>query len=115
MPKKSLVPLLQRLRAQVKYRTARQFSGAALAAAARTGSSAADRAYQAALLDPSAAPGGVHPMMRLIADAAPQAGEAAMRSGREPEVRRHACTVSCPVGEVWGVPRRIHHTLRLIC
>lgn len=74
-------------RAQVKYRTARQFSGAALAAAARTGSSAADRAYQAALLDPAAAPGGVHPMMRLIADAAPQAGEAAMRSGREPEVR----------------------------
>ncbi|KAK9826911.1 hypothetical protein WJX81_008654, partial [Elliptochloris bilobata] len=69
----------------VKYRTARQFSGAALAAAALTGSSAADRAYQAALLDPNAAPGGVHPMMRLIADAAPQAGEATMRSGREPE------------------------------
>ena len=26
-------------------------------------------------------------MMRFVADAAPQAGEAAMRSGRQPEVR----------------------------
>jgi hypothetical protein len=72
--------------AQVKYRTAKQFSGAALAAAARTGSSAADRAYQATLLDPNAGPASVHPMMRFVADAAPQVGEAAMRSGRQPEV-----------------------------
>lgn len=31
--------------------------------------------------DPSRAPAGVHPMMRYVADAAPQRGEVAMRAG----------------------------------
>ena len=38
------------------------------------------------LTDGSRAAGGVHPMMRLIADAAPQQGEVAMRSGLPQEV-----------------------------
>ena len=40
------------------------------------------------LQDGSRGGGGVHPMMRLIADAAPQRGEVAMRSGLPQEVRR---------------------------
>ena len=38
------------------------------------------------LTDGARAAGGVHPMMRLIADAAPQQGEVAMRSGLPQEV-----------------------------
>ena len=40
----------------------------------------------AVLQDGSRGGGGVHPMMRLIADAAPQRGEVAMRSGLPEEV-----------------------------
>lgn len=71
---------------QVKYQAAKDFSRAAKLAAARAGGgvSATDRAYQEMLQDSSQS--GVHPMMRLIADAAPQRGEAAMRSGRSDEV-----------------------------
>lgn len=39
------------------------------------------------MLQDATTAGGVHPMMRLIADAAPQKGEIAMRSGQVPEVR----------------------------
>lgn len=39
------------------------------------------------MLQDATTAGGVHPMMRLIADAAPQRGEIAMRSGQALEVR----------------------------
>lgn len=49
------------------------------------------------LTDGSRAAGGVHPMMRLIADAAPQQGEVAMRSGLPQEVSLYRALL-CPLG-----------------
>lgn len=72
---------------QVRYETSHRFSAAALQAASHMGQqAAADHAYQAMVQDPNRST-GIHPMMRYIAEAAPQQGEAAVRSGLEPEVR----------------------------
>ncbi|EIE19628.1 hypothetical protein COCSUDRAFT_67727 [Coccomyxa subellipsoidea C-169] len=87
IPEEEDARLLDLLRKKVRYHAAQQFSRAAMQEAAQRGSgaSASDRAYQDMLQDATTA-GGVHPMMRLIADAAPQRGEIAMRSGQAPEV-----------------------------
>ncbi|BDA46670.1 probable cactin [Coccomyxa sp. Obi] len=87
IPEEEDARLLDLLRKKVKYHAAQQFSRAAMQAAAQRsgGASASDRAYQDMLQDSTTA-GGVHPMMRLIADAAPQKGEIAMRSGQVAEV-----------------------------
>ena len=71
----------------MRYRAAGSFPSAALAAAGRRGGEAGDRAYQDMLRDPGRAPGAGHPMLRFIADAAPQEGDAALRSGRTDEVK----------------------------
>lgn len=47
------------------------------------------------MLQDSTIAGGVHPMMRLIADAAPQKGEIAMRSGQVAEVRPFIASPTC--------------------
>ncbi|KAK9791828.1 hypothetical protein WJX73_003147 [Symbiochloris irregularis] len=74
--------LLELHRAQVRYTMARKFKPeAALQAASRLGFNEVDRQWQAMLSDPGRAPAGVHPMMRYVADAAPQQGEVAMRAG----------------------------------
>ncbi|KAK9864995.1 hypothetical protein WJX84_010006 [Apatococcus fuscideae] len=76
--------MLDLLRAQVRLRETSKFGRAAAeAAAARRGLSETDRAYQQMISDPSQAHGNVHPMLRYIADAAPQKGEKAMRSGEQ--------------------------------
>lgn len=74
--------LLELQRAQVRYSMARRFRPeVALQAASQSGFSEVDRQWQAMMSDPSRAPAGVHPMMRYVADAAPQRGEVAMRAG----------------------------------
>jgi hypothetical protein len=74
---------------QVRYETSKRFSTAALEAASHAGQqAAADRAYQAMVQDPNRST-GIHPMMRYIAEAAPQQGEATVRSGLEREVWTH--------------------------
>ncbi|KAK9837652.1 hypothetical protein WJX74_002230 [Apatococcus lobatus] len=75
--------MLDLLRAQVRLKETSKFGRAAAeAAAARRGLNETDRAYQQMISDPSQAHGNVHPMLRYIADAAPQKGEKAMRSGQ---------------------------------
>eukprot|EP00884_Botryococcus_braunii_P020423 jgi/Botrbrau1/7064/Bobra.0165s0087.1 len=84
IPEEEDVQLLELLRKQVRYETSQQFSTAALQAASKVGQQAvADSAYQAMVQDPSRST-GIHPMMRYIAEAAPQQGEAAVRAGLEP-------------------------------
>ncbi|DBA94110.1 hypothetical protein WJX77_004695 [Trebouxia sp. C0004] len=74
--------LLDLLRKQVQYHEANRFRTAASAAAAGAapGLNEADRAYRQMVADPSSS---IHPMLRYLADAAPQKGEAAMRSGAQ--------------------------------
>lgn len=74
--------LLELMRAQVKQKEAQRYRLAAAAAAGGGGPSNGDRAYQQMVSDPSSQHGGVHPMMRHLADAAPQAGEQSFRSGQ---------------------------------
>ena len=70
---------------QVQQRMAASFGAAAMAASTSGGLSEADRAYHEAVANPSR--GSSHPMLRNLTDAAPQQGEAAIRSGHHPEVR----------------------------
>ncbi|KAL3159310.1 hypothetical protein ABBQ32_011264 [Trebouxia sp. C0010 RCD-2024] len=74
--------LIDLLRKQVQYKEASRFRAAASAAAAgvASGLNEADRAYRQMVSDPSSS---IHPMLRYLADAAPQKGEASMRSGAQ--------------------------------
>ncbi|KAK9806113.1 hypothetical protein WJX72_002023 [[Myrmecia] bisecta] len=85
--------LLDLMRAQVKYKEAAKFKAAAAAGGTGSAANQADRLYQQMISDPGRGGGGVHPMFRYIADAAPQRGEAAMRSGAVQPLGEDAASV----------------------